>query len=148
MRKLLQLLAVCCASFASIGDAQADLIRLGTQNISLAPNGTTSYTVQLFNDTIGGNQSDPANRLFGWSLGLLVVPQVGSTGSVTIGTPAYPGSNQVIPTANASPSGAPSSAANGSYPSAVPGSYLLSAATDNAVNSYSVTNAGKNMVTL
>jgi hypothetical protein len=120
---------------------RADLIRIGSLDVTLNPNDTASYVVRLFNDTTGGNQSDAANRLFGWNLSLLVVPQQGSSGTVTIGTPAYP-AGPLIPLANVSPSNAPTALAFGGYPTAAPGNYLYTSATDGGVASYSVSHTG------
>lgn len=121
--------------------ARADLIRIGSLDATLNPNDTASYVVRLFNDTTGGNQSAAANRLFGWNLSLLVVPQPGSSGTVTIGTPAYPAA-PLIPLANVSPSNAPTALAFGGFPTAAPGNYLYTSATDGGIASYSVSNTG------
>lgn len=125
--------------------ARADLIRIGSLDVTLNSNDTASYVVRLFNDTTGGNQSNAANRLFGWNLSLLVVPQQGSNGTVTIGTPAYP-SAPLIPLANVSPANAPTALAFGNYPTAAPGNYLYTSATDGGVASYSVSNSGSPIV--
>lgn len=86
-------IALIAVVLAVCGGARADMLRLGTGlNVSVFPGGSSAFvTVPLFNDT----GTPTLNHLAGWQVSLRIVPQLGSTGTVSIDTATigYPANN-------------------------------------------------------
>lgn len=70
--------------------ARADLLRVGTglDEVMLPNSSSSTIVIPIFNDQVDG-----ATPLWAWQLELRIIPQAGSTGTVTFGSFAYPADN-------------------------------------------------------
>lgn len=129
------------------GSARADLLSVGagswsdvgtgteTWNRGTSPSGSLSITIPVLNGTSPGSQTA---TMFGWALGIEIVPQTGATGTLTISSLANPSNNAL----NGNP-GSPSSFVGN--PSG-PNTYTVISNTNNNTVGSQVPSSGDNLV--
>ncbi|HEY5312456.1 MAG TPA: hypothetical protein VIK18_08040, partial [Pirellulales bacterium] len=84
------------------GTARADLLSVGagswsdvltgteTWNRGAAPSGSLSIAIPVLNGTSAGSQTA---TMFGWALGIEIIPEAGASGTLTVSSLANPSNN-------------------------------------------------------